>query len=134
MKTMQGRKLNCAGVLLLGVVFAAPPSMVAQNHVVSPGAIQNDVSNASAARQQNQKQVRDFLSSQEAQRAMKSAKIDPRQVTNALSQLNDAELANLAVRSAQAQKDFAAGNIDNHDLLLILVGIAALILIIVAVR
>ncbi|MGA7707193.1 MAG: PA2779 family protein [Acidobacteriaceae bacterium] len=134
MKMLQGRKLSCASVLLFSIAVAAPQSMVAQNHVVSPGDIQNDVSNASAARQQNQKQVEDFLSSQEAQRAMKSAKIDPQQVTSAISQLNDAELASLAARSAQAQRDFAAGDMDNHDLLLILVGIAALILIIVAVR
>jgi hypothetical protein len=134
MKMLPSRKLSCASVLLFSVAVAAPQSIIAQNHVVSPGEIQNDVSNASAARQQNQKQVEDFLSSQEAQRAMKSAKIDPQQVTSAVSQLNDAELANLAARSAQAQRDFAAGNIDNHDLLLILVGIAVLILIIVAVR
>ncbi len=134
MKMLRGKKLSCASVLLCSVAVAAPQAMVAQNHVVSPGDIQNDVSKASAARQQNQKQVQDFLSSQEAQRAMKSAKIDPQQVTSAVSQLNDAELASLAARSAKAQKDFAAGNIDNHDLLLILVGLAALILIIVAVH
>lgn len=134
MKMLQGRKLSCASVLLFSIAVAAPQSMVAQNHVVSPGDIQNDVSNASAARQQNQKQVENFLSSQEAQRAMKSAKIDPQQVTSAISQLNDSELASLAARSAKAQRDFAAGNIDNHDLLIILVAIAVLILIIVAVR
>ncbi len=65
---------------------------------------------------------------------MKEAKIDPQQVANAVSQLNNEELARLAARSAKAQKDFAAGNIDNHDLLIILVGIAVLILIIVAVH
>ncbi|HTU48988.1 MAG TPA: PA2779 family protein [Acidobacteriaceae bacterium] len=134
MKMLQGRKLSCASVLLFSVAIAAPQSIVAQNHVVSPGEIQNDVSNASAARQHNQKQVEDFLASQEAQRAMKSAKIDPQQVTNAVSQLNDAELASLAARSAQAQREFAAGDIDNHDLLVIAVGILVLILIIVAVR
>ncbi len=134
MKMLQGRKLSCASVLLFSIAVAAPQSMVAQNHVVSPGDIQNDVSNASAARHQNQKQVENFLSSQEAQRAMKSAKIDPQQVTSAISQLNDSELASLAARSAKAQRDFAAGNIDNHDLLIILVAIAVLILIIVAVR
>ena len=134
MKMSRASKLSCTGLLLFSVAVAAPQSMIAQSHVVSPGDIQKDVSNASAARRQNQKQVEDFLSSREAQRAMKSAKIDPQQVTNAVSQLNDAELASLAARSAKAQKDFAAGNIDNHDLLLILVAIAVLILIIVAVH
>ena len=89
---------------------------------------------SSAARQRNQEQVRSFLSSEQAKRAMKEAKIDPQQVANAVSQLNNEELARLAARSAKAQKDFAAGNIDNHDLLIILVGIAVLILIIVAVH
>lgn len=134
MKMLQARKLSSTGLLMLGVMIAAPPAMVAQSHVVSPREMQNDISAASAARQQNQKQVQDFLSSQAGQRALQAAKIDPQQVTNAVSQLNDAELASLAARSQKAQRDFAAGNIDNHDLLLILVGIAALILIIVAVR
>lgn len=134
MKMLQGRKLKFAAALLVGCIAAVPQTIMAQSHVVSPGEIQKDVSAASAARQRNQKEVRDFLSTKEAQRAMQSANIDPQQVTNAVSQLNDAELASLAVRSAKAQRDFAAGDMDNHDLLLILVGIAALILIIVAVR
>ena len=134
MNLLQDRKLNCALTLLAGIFVAAPQAMPAQNHVVSPGQMQDDVTAASAARQKNQKEVRDFLSTKEAQDAMRSAKIDPQQVTNAVSQLNDQELVSLAARSAKAQKDFAAGDMDNHDLLLILVGIAALILIIVAVR
>jgi hypothetical protein len=51
-----------------------------------------------------------------------------------VSFLSDQELARLAVRSETAQKDFAAGRISDRDLLIILVGIAALILVIVAVR
>jgi hypothetical protein len=134
MKLLQDRKLNCAATLLASFIMTAPQAMPAQNHVVSPGQMQNDVTAASSARLQNRKEVQDFLSTKEAQRAMRSANIDPQQVTNAISQLNDQELASLAQRSAKAQKDFAAGDMDNHDLLLILVGIAALILIIVAVR
>jgi hypothetical protein len=134
MKFLLDRKLNCAATLLAGFFVAAPQIMPAQNHVVSPGQMQNDVAAASTARQNNRKEVWDFLSTKEAQRAMRSANIDPQQVTNAIGQLNDRELTNLAARSANAQRDFAAGDMDNHDLLLILVGIAALILIIVAVR
>jgi protein-disulfide isomerase len=121
-------------MLLFSVAVAGPQTILAQNHVVPPGQIQNDVAASSEARQHNQQEVREFLSTKEAQRAMQSAKIDPQQVTNAISQLNDAELASLAARSAKTQKDFAAGTIDNHDLLLILVACAALILIIVAVH
>jgi hypothetical protein len=48
--------------------------------------------------------------------------------------LSDAELAQLAQRANTAQADFAAGTLSDRDLLLILVGIAVIVLIIVAVR
>ena len=124
----------CATALLFGCSVAAPMTMAAQNHVVPPAQIQNDVSAASAARQRNEQQLKGFFSSTEAEQALRSADINPAQVTTAVSQLNNADLARLAARSAQAQRDFAAGDMDNHDLLLILVGVAVIILIIVAVR
>jgi hypothetical protein len=75
-----------------------------------------------------------FLSSAKAEKALKSAHMDPVRVTTAVSTLSDEELAQLASRSAKAQADFAAGRLEDRDLLVILVGIAALVLIIVAVR
>jgi hypothetical protein len=48
--------------------------------------------------------------------------------------LNDQELARLAERIEKVQADFAAGKMSDRDLIWILIGIAALILIIVAVR
>jgi hypothetical protein len=55
-------------------------------------------------------------------------------VKNAVSTLDDAELAQLAQRTHKAQADFAAGTLSDRDLIIILVAVAALILIIVAVR
>jgi hypothetical protein len=60
--------------------------------------------------------------------------MDPAKVKTAVSSLSSAELAQLAARTQQAQADFAAGTLDNRDLLLLILGVAALILIIVAVR
>jgi hypothetical protein len=121
-------------MLLLGAVLAIAQGALAQDHVVSPLDLQNDVSAASATRQKNLAQVEGFLSSTEAQQAMKSAHISPEQVKNAVPQLNDDELAQLSARSEKAQKDFAGGRISDRDLLIILVGIGVLILIIVAVH
>ncbi len=129
MKKLQGRAMNYAAALLVGAMMAAPPTIVAQNHVVSPGDMQSDVSAASAARQRNQQQLRDFLSTKEARQAMKSANVNPQQVTNAVSQLSDQELASLAARSQKAQADFAAGFIGHDIFLLIVGGILAIILI-----
>jgi hypothetical protein len=65
---------------------------------------------------------------------LKTARIDPAQITAAVSTLSDGELAQLASRADKLQNDFAAGQLSNRDLLLILVGLAVVILIIVAVR
>jgi hypothetical protein len=119
---------------VLAVFFAFPSNLAAQAHVVSPADLQKETLTASQARQRNLETVTQFLSSPRAQKALRSAHVDPLQVKTAASSLSDQELAQLASRSTKAQTDFAAGRIDDRDLLIILVAIAALILIIVAVR
>jgi len=116
--------------------FAVPQSVVAQavDHLVSPSDLQKAAVGASQQRQQNLDTLRAFLSSDKATTAMKSAHMNPQQVTEAVGSLNDEELAQLATRANTAQNDFAAGNLDNRELLIILVAVAALILIIVAVH
>jgi hypothetical protein len=121
-------------VLLLGLILTSPGVALAQDHVVSPGEIQKDTAGASSARQQHVQQLDGFLSSKEAQQALKSAHMDPQEVKNAVGQLDDDDLARLSSRAGNAQREFAAGNLSDRDLLIILVAVAALILIIVAVR
>lgn len=131
-------KRCCQGTMacLLATVFALPQTLVAQavEHVVSPSELHQATVDASRTRQQNLETVKSFLSSNRAQQALKSAHMDPQQVTTAISSLSDAELAQLASRTQKAQADFAAGTLSDRDLLIVLVAIAALILIIVAVR
>ncbi len=119
---------------VLATLFAIPTNLLAQAHVVSPADLQKEVVSASQARQQNLEQVKQFLSSDKAQKAIRSAHMDPVQVTTAVASLSDAQLAQLAARSQKAQADFAAGSMSNRDLLLIIIAVAVLILIIVAVR
>jgi len=121
-------------LLFLSLALATPQSAFAQDHVVSPSDLQKDVAAASASREHNRQQLQNFLASPEAQRALRSAHINSQQVENAVSQLTDSDLARLSARSEKAQADFAAGTLSDRDLIIILVAIAALILIIVAVR
>jgi len=121
-------------VLLLSLLVAVPQVALAQDHVVTSPDLQKDVAGASATRQKNIDQVNGFISSSEAQKAMKSAHIDYQRVENGVSQLSEDDLARLSARSEKAQKDFAAGSLSDRDLLIIIVAVAALILIIVAVR
>jgi hypothetical protein len=125
---------RAAAACVLATIFVVPQDVLAQSHVVSPADLQKAVLTASQTRQHNLAKVKEFLSSERAQQALKSAYMDPAQVKTAVSTLNDAELAQLASRADKAQADFAAGRLSDRDLIIVLVAIAALILIIVAVR
>lgn len=121
---------------VLVAAFAVPPTLVAQapDHLVTPSDLQRAAVDASHARQQNQETLQKFFSTPGAKKAFESAHMNPQEVKNAVSGLSDQEMAQLAQRATKAQSNFAAGQISNHNLLLILVFLAALILIIVAVH
>lgn len=121
----------CVLVALVGL----PSILSAQTHVVNPADLQKEILAATGARQRNVETVTGFLSSTtKAQKVLGSVGIDPAQVKTAVSSLNDQELARLAARAEQAQADFAAGRMSDRDLIYILLGIAALILIIIVVH
>lgn len=120
--------------LTLAVLFVIPQDLAAQAHVVSPQDLQKQALAATQSRERNLETVNKLLSSPTANQAMKIAGTNSQQVKTAVSNLSDQELAQLASRAQRAQADFAAGNITDHDLLVILIAILVLILIIVAVR
>jgi hypothetical protein len=117
-------------------ICAVPQSVLAQaaEHVVTPAEMNKVAVDASKARQHNMNTVREFVSSEKARHALQSSGMRPEQVKNAVASLNDAELAQLAAKVQTTQADFAAGKMSDHDLIIVLIAIAALILIIVAVR
>jgi hypothetical protein len=115
-------------------LFAFSPNTQAQTQVVSPAEIHKELVNSSQTRQKNLEKVQQFISTGMAQKSTAGAKIDPARVNAAVSTLSDAELAQLSARVDKAQSDFAAGRLSERDLLLIILGFLALVLIIVAVR
>lgn len=119
----------CAIVL----ICAGLPAM-AQTHVVNEQDLHQQIAAVSQSRAQNLQQVQQFLSLPQAQKAFSNAHVNTQQVKTAVSALSDAELANLASRAQQAQSSFAAGTLDDRDLIVIILAMVALILIIVAVR
>ena len=125
---------RAAAALVLATIFAVPQNLLADTHVVSPSDLQKQIVETTRDRKQNLTSVREFLSTTTAEKAMKSASIDPKKVQNAVSSLSDDELANMAQRADKAQADFAAGTLSNRDLIWIILAIAVLVLIIVAVR
>ena len=125
------RSTSCVLVALVGL----PSILSAQTHVVNPADLQKEILAATDARRHNMEIITGSLSSTtKVQNVLGSVGIDPAQVKTAVSSLSDQELARLAARAEKAQADFAAGRLSDRDLLYILLGIAALILIIVAVH
>ena len=127
----------CLGLLLLtGLTMGAsrPASGQEKEHAVSTRDLRKDVQKASADRQANEAAIRELLITEQGQKAVKAAGADFTKVNQAVSQLTDEDAARLAVQSRAVQKDLAAGNLSDRDLLIIVVCIAALVLIIVAVR
>lgn len=120
---------------LFVVFFMIPPDVLAQQqHVITPSELQKETVKSSQARQHNLQTLQQFFSTPAAEKALKSAKLDPKQVKTAVATLSDEDLAQLSSRAEKAQADFAAGSMSDRDLILILVAVAVIILIIVAVR
>lgn len=109
-------------------------SILAQTHVVSQADIHKELVNTAQTRQQNLEKTKRLFSSDETRKAMEAAQINPEKVNEAISTLSDEELSRLAARADKLDQDFAAGRLSDRDILIIILGIAALVLIIVAVR
>jgi len=118
----------------LVAVFVLPSNLLAQSHVVSQTDIHKELINATQTRQKDLQKVERLFASDEAMKALESARMNPEQVNAAISTLSDAELARLAARADKLDQDFAAGRLSERDLLFVVLGVAAIILIIVAVR
>lgn len=123
---------------LVGVLAFALQSPLAaaatRNHVVSPAELQQATASVARTRQQNIAKVEKFFSSGQAQKSLKSAHLDPVQIKKAVPSLSDQELARLASRADKAQKDFAAGALNNEQITYILIAIGAAVIVLIAVR
>jgi uncharacterized membrane protein YdfJ with MMPL/SSD domain len=120
--------------LVLGLA-AAPGRTLGQDkrgqdkqHVVSLDELNRDAARPAQARQANEKAVRDLLSTDAGQEALKSAKVDYQRVNKVVGQLSDEDLAKVADRSRQAESDFAAGGLKS-TLIIAIVLIVILIIV-----
>jgi hypothetical protein len=120
-------------VLLVALFTGLPQQLVAQEHVVSPDAIQQQLVQSAAQRNQSVETLHQFLGSTSAQKALKGAGISSTEVTNAVAQLSDQELAQLAAKANRAQQDFAAGSLTNQQITYIIIALATAVIILVIV-
>lgn len=126
--------VSLLGLAALFVAAGTPARAQDKQHVVSLGDLSKDAAHPAQTRQANEEAVRTLLSSEQGQKALKSANLDYQKVDKAIGQLNDQDLAKLAERSRQAQADFAAGNISDRDLLWIILIALAIVVLALALR
>jgi hypothetical protein len=115
--------------LALGLT-AAPGRTLGQDkqHVVSLEELNKDAARPAQTRQANEAVVRELLSSEAGQEALKSAKVDYQRADKAIGQLSDEDLAKVAERSRQAESDFAAGGL-KATLIIVIILIVILIVV-----
>lgn len=128
------RSARIAVAVALIALFAVPQGMLADEHVVAPSELQQQTINAAKARQERIQDVRRFFSSERARKALQSARIDSDKVQNAIAQLSDAELAQLAAKTNAAQKDFAAGSLSNQEITYIIIALATAVVVIILIK
>ncbi|HKV63414.1 MAG TPA: hypothetical protein VJO16_16000 [Candidatus Acidoferrum sp.] len=134
---MHFRVKMCVSMLAIALLFGlagVPARAQDKQHVVSLSDLNKDAARPAQTRLSNEEAVRSLLSSDQGQKALKSAKLDYEKIDKAVGQLSDEDLAKLAERSRQAQRDFAAGRISDRDLLWIIVIALAIIVLAIALR
>ena len=118
---------------VLVVLMSYPSDLIAQTaaeeHIVSSQSMQQQLQTSTAKRQKDIETLTNFMSTPQAQKAMRDAKIDPVQVQKAIPTLSDHELANLSSRATDAQQKFAAGVLGTSTLTLIIVLIAIIVIV-----
>jgi len=123
------------GVALSLASAASPSCAQAQEkqHVVTLEELNKQAAQPAENRQANEGAIRHLLSSDEGQKALKSANLDYQRVDKAIGQLSDEEVAKLADRSRQAESDFAAGFISPKTLAYIILATVVIVVIVVLV-
>ena len=134
---MHSRVKWCVCPLAIAALFVAagiPARAQERQHVVSLSDLNKDAARPAQTRQANEEAVRTLLSSDQGQKALKSAGLDYQKVDKAVGQLSDEDLTKLAERSRRAESDFAAGRISDRDLLWIILIAIGIIVLAVALR
>ncbi len=134
---MQTKKITRFATLLLAAAVTAGP-MLAQSqtdrHVVSLGELNQAAAGPAETRRANEAEIRQLFATVDGQRALKTANVDYAKIDRAVSSMSDEDVERISNRARAIDRDFAAGNLSDHDLLLILIIALIVIILIVVLR
>ncbi len=122
-------------IFVFACLLVANQAVAAEDHVIKPSDLRQTIQDVARAREGNLESVRGFFATEPAVKALKKAQMDPVKIGQAVSLLDDQELARLASRTAKIQQDFAAGALNNQQITYIIIALAtAVIVILIAGR
>jgi len=123
-----------AAVAILAAVPAGAEERMATpgSHLVTSDLAQARLQERSADRERNLATVESLLSSPEGAAGLKMAGVSEARVKAALPTLTDAELQDVAARAAALQADPVAAGLTTHQWIWIAVGVAAIVILIIA--
>lgn len=127
-------RLTACIMLVAGVVFLVPVELRPQDHVVSSAELRQALGSTAESGRRHREQVKRFLSSDPARKALKRAHIDEVKVQQVVSSLSDDEVARLSARTDKVQKDLAAGALTTEQLTYIVIALATAVIVIIIVE
>ena len=119
---------------LLSMIVPVISAVAAEDHVVPLSDLHHDAAAVTQTREANTAKAERFFKSEPVEKALHSFKMDGDQVMKSVPMLSDAELAQLSSRIDSAQKDFAAGALDNEHITYIVIALAAAVIVLLLVR
>jgi hypothetical protein len=124
------------GALSASALLLSPGWAPCADHLVAPRTLAERMAGAAIQRQEDTRAVDRVLARTEAAAAARALGTRIEDVRAAVPNLSDQELRNLAERASALQADPVSGHIDanEHDLLVIFLVVAIVVLVVAAVR
>jgi len=114
--------------LLMQAGFAA------ESHIVSPAELHQRLTGQAAARRAQEARIQGFLATPGVAKTLRTAHIDAAQVSQAVSTLDDQEVAELAARVDSVNRDIAAGALSNEQITYILIALCTAVIVLILVH
>ena len=119
--------LRRLSISLFALVLCLAPAF-AEEHVVPAAELQQSLGDAAETRRQNEADLRRLIDNEQVEQAATAAGLDPEQIREAIPQLDDETLAELAARSRALEEDVAGGFIGGIVIILVLVVLLAVLI------
>ena len=120
--------------LILSLTLCSTILFAEQQHVVSSAELRQRLHSAAINREQQLARFDSLLIKDEVRNALRTAKLDIKQVRLAAALLTGDELSSLSDRAAKIDRDIAAGALTNQQLTYIVIALATAVIVIVLIK